>query len=454
MGERNMIFREINFLEASGPGPGFEYQAAAPAAIPPATIGFEFDVNYGASFDAVPPAAVTQIECATITTHTTSADGFRLKGDGPRIEIATKPFTVDAAGKKEMLRVMGAVVKLTGEFTKAVKAAPLHPGTTGYPEAIGRPKAIQHPSLDSKIKWIFPIGAGSSKANPYYRSSGALGAAAQVTLALPLAKVADLVAEIKQSEGRNKEDFQLSGPSGYRQGLRSEALYQARQRVMASRRYHLRYKTVLPNGSKVTESNYTKDLEGLLILMVSYLVSGELKYKDRESDGTCKSCDYEPFAKAYLPLNVKHHFRELLHDLSAAEKAVFQGLYFDGVKQFNIFKLAKKDADVTFAKSARLFPARVTDWMFYFKKAPTWYEFVEMTAGNTALLRNVTPVEPCPKHAVGDETSFAPLTRSIPYVAGSKRVIVEMRRLGMRFIYNWEWEKLSLSMFKLAQKLN
>lgn len=179
--------------------------------------------------------------------------------------------------------------------------------------------------------------------------------------------------------------------------------------------------------------------------MISYLFTSELKADPR---------DYEPFAKAYLPLNVKHHFRLLLNDLSADEKQVFKELYFDGAKQFNIFKLAKTNADKAFASSQKLFPAKATDSRFYFNDAPTWLDFLTKTLNNTPLKRDVTPTERNPKHKLGDETLFNPISNSLPYVPGSKRVIVEMRRIGTRMITAPEWKNLMLKIFKLTEELN
>jgi hypothetical protein len=450
MNDRNTLFKELNALT----GVAFEVgqEGEVPSVVPPATLGFEFDINYGASASEPPPAAVDYgMEGEKITTHDSLIDGFRLKGDGNRIEIATKPFSVSPAGKKEMLEVAGKIKGLTDEFESLCGKAPFHPGTDNDSykknekvngKIVGRPKCIKYSKQVAKVKCIFPI---QGQDNYYRQKLCGVAAAPQATIAIPLAKIEALVRKIKASESLAKSDFPLSGNAAFRLGLRSDALYMALTAVNNSRNYHLRNKTTLSGGKKISAGNYTHALQGLLILIVSYLITSELK---------ADSKDYEPFAKAYLPLNVKNHFYLLLDDLSADEKQVFRELYFDDLKQFNIFKLAKKDADFAFAKGRKLFPAKAEDWKFYFKTPPTWLDFLSKTFNKTPLLRDVAPTEANPKHKLGDETLFDPISKTIPYVPGSQRVIVEMRRIGTRMVSAKEWKNLMLKIFDLTADLN
>lgn len=456
MAERDILLKEIITLtqNAEFESPGFEQRQDRqfPVIIPPATLGFEFDINYGSTANEPPPAAADyDMDGEEITNHNRATDGFKLKGDGNRIEISTKPFSITAAGKKEMLEVARKIKKMTNEVEKLCLAAPFHLSTDNdtykknskvHEKVVGRPKAIKYSKLLPKIKSIFPIEGQHT----YYRQKlCGVAASPQATIAVPLGKIEALIKKIKASESLPKSSFSLSGRAKYRLGLRSDALYKALAAVNKSRTYHLRNKTSLTGNKKVSSTNYTPELQGLLILMVSYLITSELKADLK---------DYESYAKAYLPLNVKHHFRLLLSDLSTEEKQVFKELYFDGVKQFNIFKLAKPTADKAFASAQKLFPVKATDWTFYFKDAPTWMDFLTKTFNNTPLLREVIPTESNPKHKVGDETLFNPISNSIPYIAHSKRVIVEMRRIGTRMIPAAEWEKLMLKIFKLTEALN
>jgi hypothetical protein len=464
--ERNLIAREA--IALTGRSYNFEVKAKSKVALSTPTIGFEFDINYGASEVDPPPADVNyDIDGKTITTHTTKVNGFRLKGDGNRIEIGTKPFDVTTAGKKEMQHIMTAIIKLTQDFEGLCSKATFHNGTNTADyktnkvgkKVVGRPICIYPTYLikgescpTSKVKYniksIFPIEGQ----NTYYRQKNFwVGASAQVTMAVPLSKISDLIVHIKNTELFDKSKFPLSGHSKYRLGLRSDAVYKALAAVQKSRRYHIRRRTKLSDGTVVTETNYSKDLEGLLILMVSYLVTGVLPEDSR---------DYEQFAKAYLPLNVKNHFRLVFDDMSGAEKQVFKELYFDGVKQFNIFKLANKfklsDDVLAFAKANKLFPAKAKlNWGVY-PKRPTWFDFMEMIVGNTPLIQTKDFAgSPCwVKSVKGDEVLFVPISKSLNYTKGSRVVLIELRRLGLRMIASSEWTNLTNTLFNLAERLN
>jgi hypothetical protein len=451
MFESNSLLRELKYLDASAE-PDRETGSSFIGPVLPPTIGFEFDMDYGASKTEPPPPDVNyDLDGEKITTHDSGTDGFRLKGDGNRIEVGTKPFEVTPTGKKEMLTTAKKIKSLTDEIETLCKSAPLHPGTDTdvYKKTnkvkgkiVGRPRCIKHSKLKSPIKCIFPIEGQ----NTYYRQKLCnVSAAPQATISIPLAKVEALVKRIKASEAFPKNKFPLSGHSGYRLGLRTDALYKAMTAVNLSRNFHIRNKTTLSDGTVISAKNYTPSLQGLLILMVSYLITSELPVDSR---------DYEPFAKAYLPLNVKNHFHRLLDDLGDDEKKVFKERYYDGVSQFNIFKLAKKDANLAFAKSRKLFPAKATDWTFYFNAAPTWFDFVDKTFRKIPLKREVEPTEANPKHVKGDETLFAPISKTIPYANGSNRVVVEMRRIGTRKLGAGEWEKFMTAIFQLTEDLN
>src|SRR4030095_2728965 len=77
------------------------------------TIGFEFDLSYGASSSKPPPCgADSSIELRKVSTHDRDKHGFRLEGDGNRIEIATKPFQLITAGENNMVEVMSKIIVL------------------------------------------------------------------------------------------------------------------------------------------------------------------------------------------------------------------------------------------------------------------------------------------------------------------------------------------------------
>ena len=61
------------------------------------TVGFEFDVHYG-PIPRLPDARIGD----TLSTGSAAADGFKVKLDGPRLEVNTKPFETTADGRREV----------------------------------------------------------------------------------------------------------------------------------------------------------------------------------------------------------------------------------------------------------------------------------------------------------------------------------------------------------------
>ena len=394
------------------------------------TIGFEFDLSYGAS-SSCPPLKFDRSDTTwrntvysligdKITTHRYNTHGFRLEGDGNRIELATKPFELSTAGRSEMKKIMKDVLTLMKDCRDQCQNAT--PDDRGYPAAVGKPRHFKPGYLESGIKCIFPLGLSGK--DPYYRETCSVAASPQATFELPLAKIDQLVTIIKDSEKLKVAGRALSGPEGLRQGLRSVVLYEAQKAVNRSREDFTKRKFKLPDGTEVTKANFSDTLQGLLVLMVSYLKSGLLTYGSK---------DYEGFAKAYLPLNVKTPFRLLHADLKADEKKVFKELYDN--PRTNLWKLAKSTA-TTADKNNLLFPDFVeSDQKAWFDPVPTWDRFVELTINNTPLKRNKSGRRE-DKEPVGCEVLFAPESHIIPYEPGSRRVIVEMRRLGFNWVFS------------------
>jgi hypothetical protein len=446
-------------LSESAPVPTC-YQIISPTSTLP-TLGFEFDLSYGASTVAPPlnpndplwPGSVYSLEGKNISTHRIKKDGFRLEGDGNRIEIGTKPFELSAAGRKEMRQVMKAILSLVTDMRRQCNAAK-GDESLGYLADVGAPWWFKPSWLESGVACVFPLKM--KKGTPYYRAGCSVAAAPQATFVLPLARIDKFVTIIRNSEKVRVAGKALSGPPGWRQGTRSQALYDAQKRVNESRNRHIKAKTRLPSGAVVTEANFTPTLQGLLILMVSYLRTSELPYIHTSAQ------DYEIFAKSYLPLNVKNPFRLLYADLTPKEKDVFTALY--DTPRTNLFALAKDSLTATASDGGKqLFPAIVKGHQeCWFKPAPTWNDFVEKTITNTPLLRS----EFCPGKEkkgedVGCEVLFAPLSRLLPYKPGSRRVAIEMRRLGFNWVFSYGsekghpgWSQMTEMLFNLALGLN
>ena len=113
-------------------------------------------------------------------------------------------------------------------------------------------------------------------------------------MAVKLSRVDELIKAIQENEG-NQAGVNLTGGSNYRCGVRSDAIFKARSAVRALRSKMLQSRMKLKDGTLVDQSVFTDDLAGFLMLLVSYMIVGELKYG---------KADYEEIAKAYLPLNV------------------------------------------------------------------------------------------------------------------------------------------------------
>jgi hypothetical protein len=333
----------------------------------------------------------------------------------------------------------------------------------GYPKLVGAPRHIAPGDLEPPdpakghpgVACVFPLG---TKGRPYYRDTCGIAASPQATLELPLAKIDALTNAIRTSEKHRVAGRALSAPSGgsYRMGVRSQALYDAQRAVNASRKRHIKAKTRLSDGTLVTARNYSPTLQGLLILIVSYLRTSELKYDDR---------DYEGFAKAYLPLNVKNPLRVLFADLTPEEKRVFTDLY-DSPRE-HLWQLARGTEHASRADGAKqLFPVKVGGHQkCWFHAAPTWNDFIEKTVTNTPLTRETVCTSPEKKgEGLNCEVLFAPLSRIMPYTAGSRRVTIEMRRLGFNWVYSHSfksggvnhrgWLEMTRSIFDLAVRLN
>jgi hypothetical protein len=457
-------------LDATFPGPAYErgpdaedapscYQLTTSS--PESTIRFEFDLSYGASKVRPPlkpnrsdPAwtdSVYGLEGENITTHRLKRDGFRLEGDGNRIEIATDSFPLTTAGRDEMIKIIDKVFDLTEDLRRECdRTAP--DTTLRYPTAIGAPRHFAPSYLEPRVACVFPLQL--KPGTPYYRYGTAVAASPQATFALPLGGIDELVTLIRRSEARGVAGAAWSGPPGERPGDRSEALYEAQRAVNKSRDGHVRAGTVLSDGTKVTATNFSPTLQGLLILMVSYLRTSEVTYTSR---------DWEKFAKAYLPLNVKNPFRLLFRDLSADERRVFDELYDN--PRTELWKLAKPGATAADANND-LFPARVaTKQAEWFSPIPSWDDFVEKTVTNTPLLRTESGAAKKGEE-VGCEVLFAPLSRIAPYHEGSRVVTVEMRRLGFNWVFargtrskeggalGPGWKQMTKALFDMASELN
>lgn len=438
--------------EASTSDPDYEdfEQFAETTPAPPATIGFEFDLNIGVQGDVfaaraadMPAGSTMPTDGKKLTDHEDRdgtgalADGFETKVDGPRMEIATLP--IDIGDDRTFATVVKNVVAFARELEKARAAVKPDTGIT-VAGVTGHPVRFTHPR--TKISGfplvVTPRGpAGGTK----WPTDATVWAAPQATLTIPLGRVGELIDAIAASVGKGKGTA-LSGPASERLGVRSDVVVAAKKRVLANRADKIGLP--LPDRTTVTDADYSPALTGLLILMTSYMLAGEI----------LDVRDYELFAKGYLAINVKAPFRDIVRDgLSAREQLVFKTLYHDSPGEF--FKLAH-DGGCAADKDNQLFPARVRcpDLDRFHTSRLTWGMLLDNTVNDVALKVTVANSVAKKNHALGDEVLWAPISKIIPFSATKPRIALELRRIGYASHGVGTWEPLMKNLRALANTLN
>lgn len=425
----------------------FDLQAAPGASKP--TIGFEFDINVGLSVDvfnarasAMPVGATFPADGDPITDHAWKsgaalADGFEVKRDGPRLEIATVPIEIDddATFKKVAENILKFVKEL--EKARSKKSAD---GTVTVAGISGHPIWFEHPrTVISKLPLV--IAARGSSGSEKWPTDKSVWGSPQATVTVLLEHVGELVGEVQKTAGAGK-GLALTGDKDKRLGLRSDVVVRAKERVLADRTAQIGM--TLSDGSTLTAADFSERLTGLLILMTSYMLAGEM----------CDSRDYEAFAKAYLPLNVKAPFRDLFHSadtLTDRDRLVFKDVYH--VHPENFYGLARR-RDVGDGDTRLFLPKTHWDLRRFHTTLPTWEMLLNLTVTNTAL--KVTKGNSVSKkhHALGDEVLFAPLSSIIALSKTTPRVAIELRRIGYAEHFSSSWTTLMKTVRSLAKKLN
>jgi hypothetical protein len=387
------------------------------------TIGFEFDVHYG------PIPALPDRNGKVIGTHVKATHGFEVKLDGTRLEVNLRPFETTDADLAELDATADRVAAFAKSLEEGCKAAT----PVNLPNFIGA-RPFTHPQVE------VPIGKLPIKGR---FGNCSVWASPQATLTIPLAKVAALVDEIET----RKDDgpgVALTGGRGARMGVRSEALYRARHEVRQARR----------------AAPFSDALEGFLILLASYLWTSELPYRypapGAEVNGAID--DYEPFGKAFLPINVKNPFPQVFrYLLDAADQQVFRNRFAVGAARANLFRLAlPTGATLTDGNRAFLPPGRIERGLpsvherqkAAFPSAagspvgvvPTWNDLVEHTLDAT--------------HRGWGDRLWVPLSTQVDVSKTWPRVLLELRRIGFAAVDQKRWKPLMLTMHALTRDLN
>lgn len=422
----------------------FEHSGVPPASVPsvsikPRTIGFEFDVHYGLINDIVTSAGLPMpANNTTLTTHTHATDGFIIKLDGPRFEVSSKPFSVDVIGFTELGTTIKNIKIVGQELQNGCKKAK----PTNVAGFTGKARIFNYTKIKSSLGALpitkLPL---SSKFSDYC----SVWASPQATMAIPLSKVPLLVDQIRLSIGKESGKA-LTGGSGTRMGLQSLALYKAKYNVDILRKGMIskRVKDKLSNGKAIDSTIFSENFRGFLILLTSYLWTSELPYQFTGS----KPRDYEPFAKAYLPINVKAPFPEIFDQvLNVDEQMLFKEYFANGTARLTLFKLAKKKAVMADGNN-KLFPKGRLELgkdsvherqLWEFSSVPTWNDLIDHTLNAS--------------HNGWGNRLLVPISKSIGISKTFPNVALELRRVGFEAMYDYKWKSFMEHVFNLVKKL-
>jgi hypothetical protein len=415
----------------------------------PATIGFEFDVNYGFLEEVVVNAGKTMPNNDTkVTTHSEASEGFKVKLDGDRMEIGTKVFKVNSSGKAELTKTVSEIGKFAAELYEACKKAA--PADIPIPNVAGKPRPFTHPKTDPAG---LPIVRLPQKGR-FHPQWCMVWASPQATITTKLIHIGALVNAIKRSEGKGAGRA-LTGDNDkqtWRMGVRSVALYDAHRGVEQLYRQLIGRKPILKlsDGTPVDDKSFTSDLKGFLTLLAMYVRTSELRYDFSGRPGS----DYERYAKAYLPINVKAPFSEIFQSLSTKERLMFKEL-FTGDARHRLFALGKRGA-TNADGSRKLFPAGpmegsegsvyVSQKSGFSGHVPTWDDFVQHTLDSSHKSwghRLMVPSHTSSPKMLGESSKIIPMSITKPFVA------LELRRIGFKEVFARDWPGLMSQVFDM-----
>lgn len=441
-----------------------------PSRVASATIGFEFDLNYGFETEVVdamglgpPPGWSWPGEGLLATNHEhrdgagTLADGFVVKMDAVRLEIDTEPVRID--NDAEFDTVVKNIVAFGRELRAAEKtpqrASPV-PGLGGIPIVLHHPRTVvNQPERDASgalsfpgdrkhaVYQVAPVPLVIHRLHGRYPTSTALWAAPQATLTLPLAEFGKLVWEIHRTMGAAPGEA-LTGPASARLGVRDDLAWTALKIAVAERKR--RIGTQVADGSTITAARYTRALTSLVAMLVMYLLTGART--DARDDAV------EFFAKGSLPLNVKTPLWQIhKHALNGDERTLLHQLYTDAARRATLYALVPRRPAGNGATA--LFPTRTDiDTTRFFSHPPTWDTLVDALAEEKPIkVTKANRIEK-KKHQPGDEILIAPLSSKIDWAKTEPRIAVELRRIGFAPVPFSQWVRLMQRLRALARMVN
>ena len=251
----------------------------------------------------------------------------------------------------------------------------------------------------------------------------------------------DLVDAIEKSAKRGR-GVALSGGPKQRLGVRSDIVFTAKRRVLADRAHKLG--TTLSDNFTVTPADYSDRLTGLLILMTSYMLCGEMLDGD----------DYELFAKSYLPINVNTPILAPVQARALGPGAGgLQGALFPEPRE--LFRAGEGRRDIGRREHRVVSPeGRGPDLDRFHATRLTWGLLLRNTVNGWPL--KVTKDNSVKKksHKKGDEVLFAPISSIIPFARPGPAWRLELRRIGFAAHHVSFFEPLMKTVRALTRQLN
>jgi len=414
MRERHSFEKEIGLLLETRAEPQRERESlVSPVRLP--KVMSEFDVHYGFR-DVVDQQLGQTVPFGRLTKHDKKHDFFNVKRDVDRLEIGTERFTLDSEGLKNIQKVKINIKGFADLLEAGCKQAKEKKdikirGVRGHPRLFPLPNA-RSATRGLLIHKLHLNGTFPSNCNVW--------ASPQAHITIPLAKVGQLIAEIKKSIGKPPGKA-LTGGRGLRIGIRSDHLYKAKEGVESLRSAMLTWNYKLSNGVLVDKSTFSDQLSGFLMLQASYLWAIKL----------WQPADKEEYGKGHLPINVKTPFPEIFSKiLTPTEQLIYKELFAGPTIRYRLFGLIEDYPTLEHGKKNKLFPPPVGSSL-------TWDDLLDWTLGL-----------PSPISGLPGGGTVWPASETSPLVA------LELRRIGFQPLFAKDWGKLIDTIVELTRRLN
>lgn len=390
-------------------------------------IGFEFEMSYTMKKidPSEKPADWLEPDEKLVKEKSNHFDITRGRS---RMEVTTDPFEESSQGRKELVKSLDNIVELAKSLEQ--KCREVRKEGRGYPWWF-KPPAQFIWNVDRQTHAIHTL-----------RQRCSLGASPQATVGIRLGKFGDLVNKIKKSE---KSKLALTGKRRYtkegktktrRLGLTSVILFEAQKNVAKSarlaRKNWQRLLQIVPEITGLKKSDFSKQLENFMVLLVSYLrTSVRLDPRDKES-----------YYKAYPPIVSHTRFIDIFHRvLNEKERKIFINIYGKSSRNHNLFELAAYKGKGN--GSTELFPKKLSSGI-------TWKDWLSKIINDEPISSLDPSMLVTPKATKYGPEEVGPLT------TGSRPmgIVVELRRLGFEWRHFSIWKELALHIYDMVSSLN